>query len=387
LGYFGTFNASEFLIPDRPTRAQAEAALTSIKALLNEFSFATPFDYAAALAAVLTAAARPSLELAPMFHVKAPLPGSGKSYLCSIFASFASPAPVPAHQLPNNDEELRKMLMAELMTSPAAIVFDNLTTDLLPYPKLCSALTEEFLTDRVLGVSKTCTVSTRALFLSSGNNVDAIRDMPRRTVTITLDPRVENPIQRVFEHTPLIEVRQRRGFYVSAALTIVRAWLTSGRPFTDCKPYGSYGQWNDWIRQPLLWLGVPDPVTNVFTAMAQDPDRETLGRMMVAWRAHFGRAPGLVRDAIAAAVSNPELREIFLEVAEQRGEINARNLGRWIVRHSMRIVGGMRFERDTASMNAVRWNVRDIAPTSVISVKSVPVSEAEMFSNMAEVVL
>jgi len=370
-GYFGTFDASEFNIPDRPTMAQAAAALAEIGSLLNEFAFASTHDRSAALAGILTAAARPSLDLAPMFHVRAPIQGSGKSFLTSLIAAFVSPAKVPSNALPGNEEELRKLLMAELMASPPAIVFDNLVTDLLPYPKLCSALTEEFLTDRILGVSKQVTVSTRVLFLSSGNNVGPVKDMPRRTVTIHLDPAVENPITRSFSGNPLAEVRHRRGHYVSLALTIIRAWLVNGKPYTDCKPYGSYGQWCDWIRQPLLWLGQPDPVAKVFEGMEHDPDRETLGRLLTAWRAAMGRTPTMVREACNAAYTNPELNEVFLEVAEHRGEINQRSLGRWIARHELRIVDGMRFERDTATRNSMRWAVRE----SVMSVKSVSFSQ------------
>ena len=383
-GYFGSFDASAFQIPDKPTRAQAEAALQSIDALLCEFKFATQFDHAATLGAILTAAARSSLDFAPMFHFKAATYGSGKGYLTSIIAEFASPAKIPADAFPTSEDEMSKKIMSHLMTSPAAIIFDNMTTDLLPIPKLCSALTEEFLTDRVLGVSKVVTVSTRVLFMSSGNNVGPIKDMSRRVVTVTLDPRVENPSQQDFEHRPLVEVKMRRGFYVSQALTIIRAWLNNGMPTTKCKPYGSFGQWSDWIRQPLLWLGVPDPVTNVFEAMTQDPDRETLGRLMLAWRASFGRSPAMIRDAIHESVMKPELREVLIEIAEQRGEINARILGHWISRHALRIVDGVRFERDTSTRNSQRWIVKDIPVESVVSDKSVDSSDSGVFSKTTE---
>ena len=50
-------------------------------------------------------------------------------------------------------------------------------------------LTAEYVTDRVLGYSKTATVRTRVLFLGSGNNVGPRDDMRRRVVTINLDPK------------------------------------------------------------------------------------------------------------------------------------------------------------------------------------------------------
>src|SRR6185369_6679882 len=58
------------------SEADARQALANLRALLFEFRFAQPEDEAAALAAILTAATRPSIELAPAFHIKAPSSGS-----------------------------------------------------------------------------------------------------------------------------------------------------------------------------------------------------------------------------------------------------------------------------------------------------------------------
>ena len=90
-GMFGVFDAREFSVLDTPTRAQAEAALVLLKSLLVEFSFASESDLAGALVAMLAATIRPSLAHAPMFHVRAHMVGSGKSYLCELITAFATP--------------------------------------------------------------------------------------------------------------------------------------------------------------------------------------------------------------------------------------------------------------------------------------------------------
>jgi hypothetical protein len=373
-GLFGVFDARRFDVSDKPSRSQAEAALAELQGLLAEFAFASPCDASAALAGMLTAAIRPSLPAAPMFHIKAPQIASGKSYLSGIVAAFAGPSTPSAVAFPANEEECQKLLLATLLSAPGCIVFDNLTTDLIPYKSLCSALTEEFLTGRILGVSKTATVGTRSLFLSSGNNVEAVRDMARRVITIGLDPQCETPATREFNGDPLQAVRADRERFVSLALTIIRAHLAAGSPTTACKPLASYGQWSAWVRQPLLWLGQPDPAGRVFEQLAQDPDRETLGRLLTAWRAAFGGTPTMIREAVATAANAfsedaKTLREVLLEVADERGEINRRRLGRWIARHQGRIVDGQRFERASGTTSAERW-----ACKSVMSVQSVSVS-------------
>ena len=359
-GRFGVFDPQRFDVPCSPSQAQALNALQELKELLAEFEFGSESDLAAALAGILTATIRPSLSAAPMIHVRAPVISSGKSFFCNIFAAFASPAAPSALAFPTNEEECQKLLLASLLSSPATIVFDNLTTDIVPFKSLCSALTEERLMGRILGVSKTATVGTRVLFLSSGNNVSAVRDMARRCITIALDPKVETPATRKFNGNPLAVVRAHRERYVSLALTIIRAWIAAGRPITKVSPLASYEQWSDWVRQPLLWLGMVDPADCVFEQLQQDPDREVLGRLLHAWHSEFGTKPTMIREVLDKVKNfgKDELWDALREVAEERGEINRRRLGKWIARHNSRIVDGMRFEKASGTTSAERWSVK-----------------------------
>lgn len=386
-GLFGVFDARRFNVPDVPTQAQAHEALQELCSLLTEFEFCNAHAQAAAMAGILTATIRPSLPTAPMFHIKAPQIASGKSYLSGIMATFASTTRPSAVAFPTSEEECQKLLLATLMVAPGAVVFDNLTTDLIPFKSLCSALTEEYLTGRILGTSKTATVGTRALILSSGNNVDAVCDMARRCITITLDPQVETPATRQFKGDPLGAVRMDRERYVSLALTIIRAWIVAGGPKTICKPLASFGLWSDWVRQPLLWLGMADPAQSVFEQLAQDPDRETLGRLLHAWVNEFGNIPTMIREAVNkanAGLGIEELREAMHEVADERGEINRRRLGKWIARHQGRIVDGLRFERASGTTSVERWQVKEVAPTASVSLVTL-VSSGDAAESVSEI--
>ena len=371
-GMFGVFDTREFSIPDNPTRAQAEAALALLKDLLAEFSFASDTDLAAAVSSMLTAAVRPSLVHAPMVHARAHMVGSGKSYLCELITAFATPQRGTPTTFPGDDEECRKLLLAELLRAPAVIEFDNLTGDLVAHKSLCTALTSEHMSGRILGVSKTATVSTRALFLSSGNNVGPVNDMTRRCITIHLDPACEVPAARSFKRPELVrDVLRERGRYVSAALTIVQAWVVASRPQTACKSIAGYHDWSDLCRQPLLWLGLADATESVFEAMAEDPDRETLDRLLTAWQSVFGKTSAMVRDAVKQAAAfhdeNVELREVLHDIADERGEINRRRLGWWIRRHVGRIVDGRRFLRASGNRSAEAWRVESVSQVSPVS--------------------
>lgn len=366
-GMFGAFDERLFHVSAQPSRSDALAALAEIQGLLDEFAFACDADESAAMSGILTAAIRPSLPQAPMYHVRAPQIASGKSYLSAVISAFATPEQASAMSYPEDDEECRKLLLAALMAGAAVLSFDNLTSDLVPHKSLCSVLTEPFLTGRILGVSKTATVATRALFMSSGNNVGPIQDMARRTITINLDPKCETPAARTFAGSPLREVRSRREYFVSLALTIIRAWIAAGRPLTTVKSIASYEEWSEYVRQPLLWLGQPDPANSIFKGLNADPERESLGRVLSGWHKAFGNAPKMVRDVVAAITAFPlsadraALKEAIDEVAEERGQVNRRRLGRWLARHQGRIVDGLRLEKVDGARNADQWRVVSVS--------------------------
>ena len=358
-GIYGVFDPRDFPIIESPTRSDAANAMKKLAELLSGFEFKTASDKAAALSAILTAAVRASLPNAPGFLATAHSYGSGKSYLLDLIAAFATPDEAAATTFVTDDDEMRKQLVATLMESPPVIKFDEMKGDLTPVKCLLSALTSERIEGRILGVSKMARPSTRTLMLFAGNNVTAIQDMTRRIVTITLDPMCETPATRAFANDPLRElVRADRGGYLAAALTVVRAWVLAGSPRTEAKALNGFAQWSDWCRQPLLWLGLPDPCEAMFTQMADDPERETLARLLGTWYSCFGNTPTKVRDLIRRSSEVGDLHDVLNEVAGYRGDIDAHRLGKWLKASAGKIVDGKRLSRDTTfKTNSVHWRV------------------------------
>jgi len=355
---FGVFDARQFVIPD-PTPDRARAALRLLEDLLVEFHFVAACDKAAALSAIFTAVVRPSLPNAPAFHVRAPVFGSGKSYLCELIGAFAGPAGNAKVSYPTTSEEATKVILSLLLTSPAVIEFDDMDTDWIPHGTIKRMLTAEHITDRILGVSKTATVSTRTLFLASGNNVGPVRDLLRRVLTIHVDPRCATPATLSYRGSPVEKVRQERGKYVSAVLTIIQAWRTAGSPRAQVSTIVTYGgAWSDYCRHPLIWLGHPDPATALLEQVRQDPDGSSLAALASAWWSAFGSVPTTIRKAVAKAQSSDEdlldaMREFPIE---ERGEINRSKLGWLLKKNANRIVGEWEFRQATADGRAA-WLV------------------------------
>ena len=342
-----SYDAEKYQLEEKPFLDDALKALAELRKLLEEFQFEDSSDESAALCAMLTASVRTLLPLAPMFLIKAHQPGTGKgvlSELISLMATAEKPSPIA---FPKDSVECEKLLLAELLKAPSVLFFDNLTSDLYPHKYLCSAITSEALTGRVLGESRTATVGTKTLILANGNNVAPVGDMTRRTVSICIDTKEEIPASRTFKNPNLLQqVRERREHYVSCALTIISAWIHSGKPHTDCPNLNSFEKWSEWCRQPLLWLGLPDPVKKVFTAMNDDPERVQVGRVFDGIRREFETVPFSVKDLserAARSVDSELLREPLEDIGCFDGCIVNRNrLGWWLKKKVGWSVNGIR---------------------------------------------
>ena len=346
---FSVFDPAAFAMP-APTLEAAREALALLEGLNYEFHFANPWDKAGMVSAQLTAAVRFSLRHAPAIHFRARDIASGKTYGCELVSCFASPAPSEKVSYPTTSEEATKVILSLLMKGPAVVEFDDMDSDWLPHGSLKRMLTAEFVTDRILGYSKTATVSTKALFLGSGNNVGPIGDMRRRVVTINLDPECDTPATITYKNNPVATVKQNRGKYVAAALTIIAAWRAAGCPRANVSPIATYGMWSDYCREPLIWLGYPDPATSLLDQVQNDPDSDPLLGLLTAWWGVFRSAPVPLRKALEVASSGEKkLLDAFHETpAEERGSINRTKLGWFLKKNAGRIVGGMKLVETSA---------------------------------------
>lgn len=316
----------------------------------------TSVDRAIALSAILTAVVRPSLPLAPGYNVNATTIASGKSYLCGLFSSFASASFSSKTTYPKSSEDASKIMLSLLMKSPACIEFDDMDGNWKPYSIIKTAFTAETVTERMLGVNKTVEVSTRALILGSGNNVFPERDLVRRVFTINLDPQMETPATRKYAGDPIADVCADRGEYVMAVINIIESFKKSDVPCDGIISIASYGgEWTEYCRKPLVWLGIDDPANALVEQIARDPDKEALGNLLSIWFDCFGSQPTTVRTAldgekpknyeIAFGKSDEDLEEAIREfpVVDNRGNINRGKLGYMLKRNQGKIVGGLKF--------------------------------------------
>lgn len=352
-GIYSDFDETDYDLLN-PDRDAAEVALAYLKWLLREFEFGSDIDRSAALAAILTAAVRPSLPLAPAININAPRSGGGKSFLAALIALAAGPGEPYSASYPTTDEEATKVLLAILLEKPAVILFDDMQarTGWKSLGPMNKVLTNPSITERVLGKSKTGTALTNVLFLGTGNNVEPGQDMRRRVVSIRLAPRSETPALRTFLSNPVAQIRKHRYRLVQAALTITEAHRLAGQPVSDVPHIGSYDEWSMLCRQPLLWLGEPDPATSLIEQVRQDADQDALVNFLKVWSRLFGDEPMMVREVTPYAARDDEFAEALEEIGVTGSEISKRlgwylrnNRGRWA--GGLQIASGPSSQRNT----------------------------------------
>ena len=367
-------------VPLSPTLDDAKRALQRLWAPVAQFPLVDDVDRGVTLAGMLTACVRASLTTAPGFAWDAPTAGTGKTLLAQTIGAFFTgdipPALPPASA---QDEEARKRLFAALRDNCKTILWDNIRE---PFGNaaLDAFLTAPTFTDRILGKSETATLPNRALFLATGNNLRLVGDTCRRILVARLDARIEKPYAREFEFDPAQMTIARREELVVAALTIIRAWITAGRPRHGKGRSASFEGWDDLVRQPVCWVAswsqsvtFADPLIATERAFSVDPETAKLGALLEAVQTmyeHDTRTSHTVAqmsawangdtpyDSDAQQEARQALREALVEIAGDRANvINPRILGRWIERQAERRVGGFRLVKDGVLHKQNRWIV------------------------------
>ena len=173
-------------IPEKPTRAQAEAALRLLKSLLSGFPFVSAVDRAVALAAIQSAVLRGAFDLVPLIAILAHDSGTGKSYLVDLIAVLVTGRPCPVITGSKSAEENEKRLGALLLEGSSINSLDNLSVD-IGGDLLAQMVTQILIKPRILGRSEMPECENRGMLFATGNNIRVIGDMIRRTLVSWLD--------------------------------------------------------------------------------------------------------------------------------------------------------------------------------------------------------
>ena len=307
----------------------------------------------------LISAGRQTVKTATLFAVDAPTASSGKSLLTEtvgIITTGHKPTMMSQGKSPEEDE---KRLSAVLMSGDSVIVIDNCDRQ-VEGDFLCTMLTQEFVIARILGKSEVIRLPTNALVMATGNNLALAGDVTRRALICRLDTGEERPDLLQHSFDPREEVLAERPELVVAGLTVLRGYITAGKP-TSLGTIGSYEKWNV-VREALVWLGHTDPVATRERIMADDPRKGELIDLLRLWFDALGTEQVTLGDLAKKVDSRAGARVTSLVgelIAKTRhGNFNARSIGRYLSKQVDRVVAGFVLRVDTDASGVKHYRVQ-----------------------------
>jgi len=374
-GLYVDYAGAPVSVPESPTREDALAALAVLKEPYSEFQFADPaMGLSIALAATLTATVRRSLRTAPMLAFDAPVMGAGKGLLVKVSALIATGRPAPLLSQGQDEAEAEKRLGSMLLAGVSMINLDNIERP-VGGELLCSMLTEPVCNPRILGKSESPEMPCNLTMFATGNNLQFVGDMVRRVLICRIDPGVERPDARRFNRNLNEWIPANRARLLSAALTILRAYIVAGKPKQPIAPYGSFEEWSDWIRSALVWLGETDPCLSRTALEDDDPILSSLHAVLSLWSRDLG--PRVYTAAEVCAKADGDLLLALLDVASNRRDqekLDPKRLGKWLLKHKGRVANGLRIVKGEDSG-------KKIALWAVIPAEANPVKPRENSAN------
>jgi hypothetical protein len=362
-------------VPDAPSIDDARAACHSLLEVVCDFPFVKDAHRAAWLAMVLTPLARHAFTgPSPLFLIDANIRASGKSLLADAASLIVTGRQVARMSCPKEDDEMRKRITAITLGGDQMVLIDNIAGE-LGSASLDAALTGTIWKDRILGRSEIVEMPLVTTWAATGNNVVLLADTSRRVCHIRLESKLENPEERHnFKHANLLGwVRDERPRLLAAALTILQAYCRAGRPGQNLKPWGSFEEWSDVVRQALVWIGMPDPgETREELARSSDREAAALRSVIQGWSEIDPDKAGLTAARLIERLEkSPDefdlLRNAILDLCPARaGKFpSPRSLGNKLRHVRGRVVGGKAIDSRDQHGTAL-WYVASVEQTEAV---------------------
>lgn len=348
-----------------PDPAQIARAIATCLEPFSRYALG-PMGLTAVLAAVLTAVARPGLDLSPMIVVRNPDIGGGKTLLNTALAVIATGHRKSVQTMPESSAEMRKRLLALLIASTEVIIFDN-ADGALNSDTLASFLTSPLWSDRQLGKSSMqMDLPARCLVLSNGCNMRIGSGLARRVIPIDVIGSDRGRILRSFPFCPVEKALETRNDIVSAALTLMAAVPES---FAPTERVNSFLSWDRIVRRTVAWLAqydarLDDPIRLFAAEIAADADLdgkrgllEFMCEITSAANAPEFTASDLVR-LVDLAGRERELLEHLNSVSGSRPRMSSRSVGTILGSLRDQDVHGMCL-RGYSSKGRTIWSIED----------------------------
>ena len=353
-------------VRESPTTQDVAEAVATIDDVLSDFPFEKPEHRGAWFAGLLTPLAWFAFEgPAPMTLIDGNVRGIGKGLAADVIALILTGRRFPVMSYSTDKEELRKKITSLAMEGDRIVLLDNLA-GAVGNDVLDMALTADRWKDRILGVNRVYDGPLHLSWYATGNNVQLHADTARRVCHVRMETADERPEMKTgFKYPDLrAHLRANRGRLLSAALTILRGWIATGRQSHGLTPWGSFEGWSGVVRESVVFAGLPDPgETRLALQSAADRDALAMSAMIDALVRMDTDRRGVTTAQIIDAIRKPAdpppewLLDLRSAVEEICGKLDGRTLGYRFRQFTRRNFGGRMIDKGGQEHGANRWVV------------------------------
>jgi putative DNA primase/helicase len=281
--------------------------------LVEEFPLITDVDRAVALSMLITPVIRHAISVALGHLADAPDYGSGKSFLEHLASLIATGRRAAVLSAARTEEELEKRLDSALYEGRTFIVIDN-NNRTLGGDRIAQMVTETLLGLRPLGKTRNPEIVNQTCLYANGCNIGVRDDLVRRFLRARMDANMEHAETREFKRDPEAMILADRGKYISAILTIVRAYQVAHYPKVEYRDLKFKG-WSEKVQRPLIWLGCADPGKSVEKNAEEDEGRQVAAELLMVLSKKYGDNP----FTIAAAGAEKEIQTVLTKMFPHKG--------------------------------------------------------------------
>lgn len=220
----------------------------------------------------------------PGHVINKPRPGTGASYLVDVLSIINTGEETPPHKPAEDKVEFAKALVGLLLGGDPIINLDNISAA-MDSGELAAAMTSSKYFPRILGKSEARKIAVTCLWLLTANKLQLTDELKRRCILIALNAHMENPEDRTgFQRADIRGfVRDNRGQFVHACLTIIQFFVASGMEKDTTKHLASFENWAHTMGGLWYVCEVPGFMGNMHMLKTlSDGKRDEMGELIQA---------------------------------------------------------------------------------------------------------
>jgi hypothetical protein len=197
----------------------------------------------------------------------------------------------------------------------------------------------------------------------TGNNLTPASDLARRSLVVRLDASMDTAMLRArsFQLADLrAHVAEHRGRLLVAALTTLSAHRVAGYPARGAA-LPSFERWSRFAREPLVWLGMADPVATQLSETDDESAQRGVAFELIAARVALMEQTTFVAADIADWADSIGGGHELAEALSTSGCLtpsDPQKVGYWLRNNRDRVANGWKLEQGSTVAGKRTWHLR-----------------------------